>query len=80
MTTMMWQLIAENDFEQFYKIIQENPSLVHIRSEDGRGPMWWAHEYGRGKMVQIMKKLNVREDRKDNVGKTPLDVSKLPRT
>ncbi|KAL7566257.1 hypothetical protein ACA910_011317 [Epithemia clementina (nom. ined.)] len=77
LTTMMWELIAENNFEEFYKIIQENPSLVHVRSEDGRGPMWWAHEYGRGKMVQIMKQLKVREDRTDEKGMTPLDVSKL---
>ena len=77
LTTMMWQMIAENNFEEFYQVIQENPSLVHVRSEDGRGPMWWAHEYGRGKMVQIMKKLKVREDRKDEKGMTTLDVSKL---
>ena len=77
LTTMMWELIAENNFDEFYQIIQENPSLVHVRSEDGRGPMWWAHEHGRGKMVQIMKKLKVREDRTDEKGMTPLDVSKL---
>mmetsp|Transcript_12253 Transcript_12253/g.33980 ORF Transcript_12253/g.33980 Transcript_12253/m.33980 type:complete len:1039 (+) Transcript_12253:220-3336(+) len=77
LTTMFWEIIHENREEEFLALITENPTLVHLRSEDGRGPMFWAHEYGRKNMVRIMKKLRVREDRKDAKGLTPLDVSTI---
>jgi dolichyl-diphosphooligosaccharide--protein glycosyltransferase len=77
LTTLLWELIHHDKEDEFYQLIQESPSLVHIRSDDGRGPMFWAHEYGRAKMVASMRKLRVREDRKDSKGLTPLDVSAL---
>lgn len=77
LTTLVWQLISENNIEQFAKLVKESPSMVHIRSEDGRGPMWWAHEYGRTEIVDILKKQGVSDKRKDEKGLTPLDVSKL---
>ena len=77
LTTLMWELIHNDRMEEFMALVGETPSLVHIRSEDGRGPMFWAHEYGRREMVDIMKQLRVREDRKDSKGVTPLDISKL---
>lgn len=76
-TTTMWTLISENRLEEFSKILSSSAGLAHVRSEDGRGPMWWAHEFGRAEMVQILKDKGVSEDRKDEKGLTPLDVSKL---
>lgn len=77
LTTMFWEIIHGNKMDEFIAIVKENPALVHLRSEDGRGPMFWAHEYGRSKMVNVMKKLRVREDRKDANGNTPLDLSTI---
>uniref|UniRef100_A0A7S3PAI1 dolichyl-diphosphooligosaccharide--protein glycotransferase n=1 Tax=Amphora coffeiformis TaxID=265554 RepID=A0A7S3PAI1_9STRA len=77
LTTLMWQVIADNRMEDFAKLLSETPTMVHIRSEDGRGPMWWAHEFGRAEMVEVLKKFGASEARKDAKGLTPLDVSKL---
>lgn len=73
-TSMMWEIISNGMIREFIGLITEAPELVHIRSADGRGPMWWAHEYNRPKMIDVMKKLGVSEERKDVNGIRPLDL------
>lgn len=72
---MMWELISSGRFSELREALVNNPDLAHIRSEDGRGPMWWAHEYGQQNMIDLLKKLGVTEDRADANGKTPLSLS-----
>ncbi|EEC43036.1 oligosaccharyl transferase [Phaeodactylum tricornutum CCAP 1055/1] len=74
-TTLMWELISENRLNDMVQLLYESPELVHLRSADGRGPMFWAHEYGRSQFLQVFRQLGVREDRKDAVGKTALDMA-----
>jgi dolichyl-diphosphooligosaccharide---protein glycosyltransferase len=72
-TTLLYEVIAGDRNAQFLSILQENPKSAHIRSEDGRGPMFWAHEHGRTNMIKVLKALGVSETRTDAKGKTPLD-------
>jgi dolichyl-diphosphooligosaccharide--protein glycosyltransferase len=74
-TSMMWELIKDAEIQEFVSILQEHPELAHIRSEDGRGPMWWAHEFGRPSMIGILRKLGVKEDRTDAKGVKPTDIT-----
>lgn len=74
-TGMMWEIIKEAEIHEFIAILQEHPEMAHIRSQDGRGPMWWAHEYGRPNMVNILKEVGVSEDRTDAKGVKPTDIS-----
>ena len=74
-TSMMWEIIKDADIEEFAAVLQQHPELAHIRSEDGRGPMWWAHEYGRPKMISVLRQLGVREDRTDSQGVKPSDIT-----
>jgi dolichyl-diphosphooligosaccharide---protein glycosyltransferase len=74
-TSMMWEIIKDAEIQEFVSLLQEHPELAHIRSEDGRGPMWWAHEYGRPHMVGILRQLGVSEDRTDSNGIKPTDIS-----
>jgi dolichyl-diphosphooligosaccharide---protein glycosyltransferase len=74
-TSMMWEIIKDADIQEFMVALQEHPELAHIRSEDGRGPMWWAHEYGRPHMVGILRQLGVSDDRTDSKGIKPTDIS-----
>jgi dolichyl-diphosphooligosaccharide--protein glycosyltransferase len=74
-TSMMWEIIKDADIQEFAAVLQQHPDLAHIRSEDGRGPMWWAHEYGRPKMISILRELGVREDRTDSQGVKPTDIT-----
>jgi len=51
--------------------LAQSPEDAHRRSSDGRGPMWWAHEYGHKKVIRVLKKLGVSSDLKDANGKAP---------
>merc|ERR1740115_442309 len=53
-TTRMWQLIHGGDVEGLEDWIEAMPHIVHIRSEDGRGPLWWAYEYARYDFVEVL--------------------------
>ena len=34
--------------------LKRAPGLIHLRAEDGRGPLWWAYEYDRPDMVALL--------------------------
>ena len=34
--------------------LKRAPGLIHLRVEDGRGPLWWAYEYDRPDMVALL--------------------------
>ena len=74
-TTAVWEVINRNDMTAFRDMLLDNPEVAHIRSKDGRGPMWWAHEYGRSNFVKILKQLGVSETLGDVEGITPLSLS-----
>ena len=73
MTSMLYEMIAHDHFEELREVLMSNPQLAHIRSEDGRGPMWWAYEFKRPKIIKMLKALQVSETRTDEEGRTPLD-------
>ena len=73
-TSMLWEIVSQGMIREFVGIIQDNPEIIHHRSADGRGPMWWAYEFKRPKMIDIMKKLGVSEERKDQNGIRPIDL------
>jgi dolichyl-diphosphooligosaccharide--protein glycosyltransferase len=74
-TSRLFNIIQMGDYDSFEFVLENNPSYAHVRSKDGRGPMWWAHEHGRPKMISLLKSLGVSEKRKDKDGITPLDIS-----
>jgi dolichyl-diphosphooligosaccharide--protein glycosyltransferase len=74
LTSHLWELISQNRLDEFKDLVKTNPVAAHVRSEDGRGPMWWAHEYKRAGFIEILRKLKVSESRTDQNGKTPLDI------
>ena len=53
-TTAMWSLIDHGDTSELIKALNADPDLVYLRSEDGRGPLFWAYEYERYDMVKIL--------------------------
>jgi len=72
-TTLLWKLISNNDVKELMQHLANSPENAHRRSSDGRGPMWWAHEYGRKNVIRVLKKLGVSSDLKDAKGMTPHD-------
>ena len=39
-TTLMWNLISNNQVDDLNMWLKDDPSVAFIRSKDGRGPMW----------------------------------------
>lgn len=74
-TSKLYEIINAGEYDQLKHILTQNPQIAHIRSEDGRGPMWWAHEKGNKKIVGLLKKLKVSETRTDEKGVSPLSIS-----
>jgi dolichyl-diphosphooligosaccharide--protein glycosyltransferase len=73
----LWNLISKGQLDRLKQLLDESPAMAHLRSEDGRGPMWWAHEYGKDDVVALLRSHGVSEDRKDKDGVTPLDISNV---
>eukprot|EP00978_Attheya_sp_CCMP212_P022967 scaffold69486_cov57-Attheya_sp.AAC.5 len=74
-TTLMWELISSNQKNKMFNLLSERPELAHIRSKDGRGPMWWAHENDRQKIIRMLKHMGVSDvDQLDGEGLSPLDM------
>ena len=80
-TRILYEIISGFDdavaLQHVRNIILEGPENAHVRSKDGRGPMFWAHEKGRPSVVAFLKKLRVSEELADAHGKTPLDLSTI---
>lgn len=73
-TSQVYEMIVSRQLEQLSMLLQDQPEYAHVRSKDGRGPMWWAHEHGRPYIVQLLKSHGVSEKLRDRDGITPLDL------
>lgn len=58
-TTLLYQLIQSNDVSTLEDLLAAQPDAVHMRSEDGRGPLWWAHEFDREEIIDVLTKYKV---------------------
>ena len=75
LTSAVYDIIAADDLKSLRGLLVKMSEAAHVRSKDGRGPMFWAHEKGRTRMVNALRILGVREDVKDAQGRTPLEGS-----
>merc|ERR1711865_665538 len=74
-TTMLWEMINDDDVTGVMELLLESPDLAFVRSSDGRGPMWWAHEKRNTKIIRVLKKVGASEIAQDGQGITPLALS-----
>lgn len=75
-TTEMWKLISKNDISGLAEWLSVDPAAAYIRSEDGRGPMWWAYEFGRKEIVAMLKNVGVSETDLDEGGTSAFEMRK----
>merc|ERR1712147_37367 len=75
-TTHMWELINTHSTDKLREWLKSEPQIVKIRSEDGRGPLWWAYENGHMDIVDLLVESGVNQDDKDSSGKTPKEMLK----
>ena len=72
--TKMWNLIAGNKVSELQAWLKAEPHMAYIRSKDGRGPMFWAHEQRNGPIVKLLMIAGVPNTDKDAQGLTPQDL------
>ena len=70
----MWSLIASGKTDDLKQWIDHAPSIVKMRSEDGRGPLWWAYEYDRPDMVHLLVENGADLDATDALGMVPKEM------
>jgi len=75
-TTRLWEVISSGDMDGLNAMIKVNPRVIHARAEDGRGPLFWAYEYGRPQMFKLLESQGVDNTVKDKDGMTPPDFAK----
>jgi len=68
LTTELHSMVKNNDIQSVKFFIQEAPMVVHTRSGDGRGPLWWASEFGRKEIAELLIKAGVDTEAKDKGG------------
>lgn len=75
-TTNMYALIRTANVERLDMWIDANPSVIHIRSSDGRGPLWWAYEFGNQEVIDLLIQAGADEKAVDVHGNYPKDIAK----
>jgi len=75
-TSAMWELISQNRVRELMEVIAAHPELAHMRSSDGRGPMFWAMEHGNDKVARVLRKVGVSDQLKDANGMAPHDLKR----
>jgi len=74
-TTKMWNLIKYNDMAELQRWMATDKSVVYMRSDDGRGPLWWAYENKNKEAIALLKKFGAKETELDKFGKKPKDLA-----
>lgn len=74
-TTNMWQLISSGDLDELKKVLEANPEYATVRASDGRGPLFWAYEYGKKEIIDELVKAGASEEERDADGKTPKEIT-----
>ena len=73
-TTLMWHLVTTNQVEDLESWLDQDPGAAWLRSEDGRGPTWWASESNNQDIVAMLNKMGVPLADKDKNGLAPDDL------
>jgi hypothetical protein len=70
-TSLLWTACSRRDTPLLKKALKSDPSIAFLRSADGRGPLFWAYEFGDVEAIEILENLGLDPLAKDAVGLTP---------
>merc|ERR1719384_520427 len=76
-TTQLWQKIRDRDTHSLYQMIQQQRDVIHLRSADGRGPLFWAYEFGHDEAIKLLLELGVDSEMKDANGVKPSEMERV---
>lgn len=70
----MWSAASRRDTRTLKAIIESDPTAAFARSADGRGPLFWAYEFGHQEAIDFLESLGVDQEEEDSTGKTPVQL------
>merc|ERR1719293_120834 len=75
-TTLLWTLISSSQNMQLHGFIIEHPSVLMLRSQDGRGAIWWAWEYKNAEALAILavNGVDLHYSQTDESGTKPFEL------
>jgi hypothetical protein len=76
-TTRLWNVIMSGNTAELQEILESDDTAAKARSADGRGPLWWAHEYGQPDMVKLLVAAGSDPNDRDGDGKRPAEVTNV---
>jgi dolichyl-diphosphooligosaccharide---protein glycosyltransferase len=76
-STALWSLIQQNRIMELKAWFLKDPTVPYTRSQDGRGPMWWAYEMRKSQIVKMLRSIGIPDADRDVQGKRPADLLKV---
>ncbi len=74
-TTLLWQLVHAGDLPSLKSLLYREPSHVHLRAEDGRGPLFWAYEYDKTEIIDFLLERGADAEALDVNSQKPNELS-----
>ena len=74
-TTRIWHILDRGDLQALQSAFKYDPDLVYLRASDGRGPLFWAYEYGALDIIDFLLKAGCDPDAEDVKGMKPKDLA-----
>ena len=76
--SQLWQLAHDNHVDSILRWMEVEPCLAKARTEDGRGPLFWAYEFQLKQLAEAFTSAGTDPNAKDTKGKRARDMTKLP--
>jgi hypothetical protein len=74
-TTSIWQTISQGNEEHFLNMLTQEPRIAKVRSQDGRGPLFWAYEFRRTALIEPLLQAGADPEAKDAHEQTARDMA-----
>ena len=75
-TSRFWSACSMRDSMTIRQMLNEDSSAAFVRSADGRGPLFWAYEFGHTEAIELLEQLGVDNMATDANGMTPVQIGK----
>lgn len=73
-TSALWASISQRDTAALENLLNADVANAHLRSVDGRGPLFWAYEYGHVSGIALLEAAGVSNTEEDAEGNTPIQL------
>eukprot|EP00227_Mantoniella_beaufortii_P020574 CAMPEP_0197589040 /NCGR_PEP_ID=MMETSP1326-20131121/10114_1 /TAXON_ID=1155430 /ORGANISM="Genus nov. species nov., Strain RCC2288" /LENGTH=152 /DNA_ID=CAMNT_0043153933 /DNA_START=13 /DNA_END=471 /DNA_ORIENTATION=- len=78
MKSQAWQDIAHGNVKAVLESIGGDSCYAKMRAADGRGPLFWSHEFYNQKIIDALVSAGADIKAKDKGGKTPVQMPRAP--